>query len=97
MQTLALSVGRQATATDAITEVNLTQIGEVQKYSDLEDTGGGLLLRGVNGDLRLANHGPRRARASMANTTPALRYTLRRLVALSTSNRVTCYAHGLDS
>ena len=47
----ALSVGKQATATDAITEINQSQTGEVQKYSDIEDTGGGLLLRGVNGDL----------------------------------------------
>lgn len=47
----ALSVGRQATATDAITEINQSQTAEVQKYSDIEDTGGGLLLRGANGDL----------------------------------------------
>ena len=47
----ALSLGQQATATDAITEINQSQTGEVQKYSDIEDTGGGLLLRGVNGDL----------------------------------------------
>ena len=47
----AVSVGKQATATDAMTEINQSQTGEVQKYSDIEDTGGGLLLRGANGDL----------------------------------------------
>lgn len=47
----AVSVGRQATATDAIAEINQAQTAEVQKYSDIEDTGGGLLLRSVNGDL----------------------------------------------
>lgn len=46
-----VSVGRQGTATDAITEINQSQSGDVQKYSDLEDTGGGLLIRGVDGTL----------------------------------------------
>lgn len=41
----AVSVGRQAEATDAITESNLTQTKDFSKYSDVEDTGLGLLLR----------------------------------------------------
>jgi hypothetical protein len=46
------SVGRQATATDAITEINQTQTADFSKYSDVEDTGLGLLLRSaVNGEL----------------------------------------------
>lgn len=47
-----VSVGSQATATDQITEINLTQTKDFAKYSDVEDTGLGLLLRSaVNGDL----------------------------------------------
>lgn len=46
-----LALGRQATATDQITEINLTQTLEVSKYSDIEDTGGGLFLRRVDGAL----------------------------------------------
>lgn len=45
------SVGRQATATDQITELNLTQTAEFAKYSDQEDTGLGLLLRRTDGTL----------------------------------------------
>jgi predicted porin len=48
----AVSVGQQAAATDAITETNLTQTKDFAKYSDVEDTGLGLLLRSsVNGGL----------------------------------------------
>jgi predicted porin len=47
-----VSVGSQATSTDQITEINLTQTKDFAKYSDVEDTGLGLLLRSaVNGDL----------------------------------------------
>ena len=48
----AISVGQQATATDAITEINLTQTADFAKYSDVEDTGLGMLLRSAtNGGL----------------------------------------------
>lgn len=47
-----VSVGSQGSATDQITEINLTQTKDFAKYSDVEDTGLGLLLRSaVNGDL----------------------------------------------
>ena len=46
-----VSLGRQSTATDAITEINQTQTGETHKYSDIEDTGGGLFLRRTDGTL----------------------------------------------
>lgn len=46
-----VSVGLQATATDAITEVNLSQTKDFSKYSDVEDTGLGLLLRSTGGGL----------------------------------------------
>jgi predicted porin len=39
------SVGLQASATDQITEINQTQTKDFAKYSDIEDTGLGLLLR----------------------------------------------------
>ncbi len=46
------SVGQQASATDQITEINLTQTKDFSKYSDVEDTGGGFFLRSaVNGRL----------------------------------------------
>jgi hypothetical protein len=51
-----ISVGLQGTATDQITEINLTQTKDFAKYSDIEDTGLGMLLRsGSNG--RLTNNG----------------------------------------
>ncbi len=46
-----LSVGRQGTATDQITEINLSQTASFSKYSDIEDTGLGMLLRSKNGGL----------------------------------------------
>lgn len=46
-----MSVGRQATATDTITEINLSQTADFAKYADVEDTGLGLLLRSKNGRL----------------------------------------------
>ena len=47
-----VSVGLQATATDQITELNLTQTKDFSKYSDVEDTGLGFFLRSaVNGRL----------------------------------------------
>lgn len=46
-----VSVGHQASATDAITETNLTQTKDFAKYSDVEDTGLGLLLRAPDGGL----------------------------------------------
>jgi predicted porin len=45
------SVGRQATATDGITEINQTQTADFSKFSDVEDTGGGLFLRSTGGAL----------------------------------------------
>ena len=45
------SIGLQATATDAITEVNQTQTADFSKYSDVEDTGLGLNLRRSDGAL----------------------------------------------
>jgi hypothetical protein len=52
------SVGRQATATDAITEINQTQTADFSKYSDVEDTGLGMLLRSAtNGGLTNAGVG----------------------------------------
>ncbi|MDP1639382.1 MAG: hypothetical protein Q8L61_00490 [Hyphomicrobium sp.] len=54
----AVSVGRQATATDQITEINLTQTADFAKYSDVEDTGLGLLLRSAsNGGLTTSTIG----------------------------------------
>lgn len=44
------SLGLQASATDQITEINLTQTASFSKYSDVEDTGLGLLLRSSNND-----------------------------------------------
>jgi predicted porin len=53
-----VAVGRQATATDAITEINQTQTADFAKYSDVEDTGLGLLLRSaVNGNLTTSGVG----------------------------------------
>jgi predicted porin len=46
-----VSVGLQAAATDQITEINQTQTADFAKYSDIEDTGGGLFLRATNGAL----------------------------------------------
>jgi len=46
-----VSVGRQATATDGITEMNLTQTADFAKHADVEDTGLGFLLRSRNGGL----------------------------------------------
>jgi predicted porin len=47
----AVSLGTQAAASDAITESNLTQTKDFAKYSDVEDTGLGLLLRSTGGGL----------------------------------------------
>lgn len=44
-----VSVGLQGTATDQITETNLTQTESFAKYADIEDTGLGLSLRNLNG------------------------------------------------
>jgi hypothetical protein len=47
-----VSVGRQGSAGNAITEVNLTQTKDFSKYSDVEDIGLGLTLRSAaNGNL----------------------------------------------
>ncbi|MDX2307381.1 MAG: porin [Hyphomicrobium sp.] len=45
------AVGQQATATDGITEINQTQTADFSKFSDVEDSGLGLNLRGSNGAL----------------------------------------------
>ena len=48
----AVYVGLGTTATNAITEANLTQTGMISKYSDVEDSGLGLFLRSAsNGGL----------------------------------------------
>lgn len=52
----ALSIGLQASATDQITEINQTQTADFSKYSDVEDTGLGLLLRSSRNG-RLTNAG----------------------------------------
>lgn len=46
-----VTVGLQGTATDQITETNLTQTGTFSKYADIEDTGLGLNLRRSDGAL----------------------------------------------
>ena len=46
-----VTVGRGGTATDQITEINLTQTADFAKYSDVEDTGLGLSLRRTDGLL----------------------------------------------
>jgi predicted porin len=53
-----LSVGRQGTATDQITEINQTQTASFSKYSDIEDTGLGMLLRSKSGRLTNNNVNP---------------------------------------
>ena len=50
-----ISVGKQATATDQITEINQTQTASFSKYSDVEDTGLGMLLRSKNNGRLTAN------------------------------------------
>lgn len=48
----AVYMGLGTTATNAITEANLTQTGMISKYSDVEDSGLGLFLRSAtNGGL----------------------------------------------
>jgi predicted porin len=50
------SLGFQASATDQITEINLTQTASFSKYSDVEDTGLGLFVRSAdNGRLSSLN------------------------------------------
>src|SRR5688572_5768388 len=50
------SLGLQASATDQITEINLTQTASFSKYSDVEDTGLGLFVRSAdNGRLSTLN------------------------------------------
>ncbi len=46
-----LSVGTTPTAMESVTEINLAQTKDVAKYSDVEDSGLGLLLRGDGGNL----------------------------------------------
>jgi predicted porin len=48
----AVTVGRQQTVTNGVTEISLAQTKDFSKYSDVEDTGLGLILRSsVNGGL----------------------------------------------
>lgn len=48
----AVSVGRQQTVSNGITEISLAQTKDFAKYSDVEDSGLGLYLRSAdNGDL----------------------------------------------
>jgi predicted porin len=44
-------VGKTAPAAESITEINLAQTKDVAKYSDVEDSGLGLLVRADNGEL----------------------------------------------
>jgi predicted porin len=46
----AVWLGHTATATDTITEINLTQTKDFAKYSDVEDTGMGLFVRSATND-----------------------------------------------
>ncbi|MFN3625409.1 MAG: porin [Hyphomicrobium sp.] len=46
-----VAVGLQSSATDGVTEINLSQTKDFAKYSDIEDTGLGLYLRRMNGAL----------------------------------------------
>lgn len=46
-----VSVGTTPTAMEAITEINQAHTKDIAKFSDVEDSGLGLLLRGTNGDL----------------------------------------------
>ncbi len=52
------SVGLQASATDQITEINLTQTASFSKYSDVEDTGLGMLLRSATNGRLTNNSAP---------------------------------------
>jgi predicted porin len=46
-----LSAGTTPTAMEGVTEINLAQSKDVGKYSDVEDSGLGLKLRGIDGNL----------------------------------------------
>lgn len=46
-----ITVGRTGMATEGITELNLTATADIAKYSDVEDTGLGMLLRAQSGAL----------------------------------------------
>ncbi len=46
-----VSVGRTGAASEAITEINLAHTKDIAKYSDVEDSGLGMLLRNSNGGL----------------------------------------------
>ncbi len=46
-----LSVGTTPTAMESVTEINQAHTKDIAKYSDVEDSGLGLLLRGKGGDL----------------------------------------------
>jgi predicted porin len=46
-----ISVGTTPTAMEGITEINQAHTRDIAKYSDVEDSGLGLLLRGTNGAL----------------------------------------------
>lgn len=52
-----VTVGLQGTATDQITEINLTQTKDFSKFSDVEDTGLGLFLRRTDGLLATGGGG----------------------------------------
>ena len=52
-----VAVGLQSSATDGITEINLSQTRDFAKYSDIEDTGLGLNLRRTDGALATAGVG----------------------------------------
>jgi hypothetical protein len=52
-----IAVGLQSSATDGITENNLSQTRDFAKYSDIEDTGLGLYLRRADGALATSTAG----------------------------------------
>ena len=52
------SLGLQASATDQITEINLTHTASFSKYSDVEDTGLGMLLRSATNGRLTNNSAP---------------------------------------
>jgi len=46
-----VSVGRTGAASEGVTELNLAHTKDIAKYSDIEDSGLGMFLRGSNGGL----------------------------------------------
>jgi hypothetical protein len=98
-----ISVGHTGAASEAITEINLAHTKDIAKYSDVEDSGLGMLLRSsTNGGLSslqwrrlIGDSGDRRAKASVAtpsNTTarPLPAFTAPRLGVKTTTGMSAC-------